>query len=131
MSNQSKIGTIGWIDLTIKDCPQIRDFYQTVVGWKHEPVDMDGYADFSMIPPEGTEPVAGICHARRGNEAFPPQWLIYITVADINASIAKCLELGGKLIIEPLNLGSYGYICVIQDPAGAVCALQSEVGGSQ
>ncbi len=53
------------------------------------------------------------------------QWLIYINVADVHASIARCLELGGKLLIEPRDLGSYGAICVILDPAGAVAALQS------
>ena len=34
MSQQPKIGTIGWVDLTVKDCPDIRDFYKAVVGWR-------------------------------------------------------------------------------------------------
>ena len=86
---------------------------------------MEGYEDFSMIPPSGGDPAAGICHARGMNASFPPQWLVYITVADVRESIARCLELGGKLLVEPRDLGAYGTICVIQDPAGAVAALQS------
>lgn len=125
MSRQPKIGTIGWVDLTVKDCPEVRDFYQAVVGWERAPVDMDGYDDFSMIPPSGGEAVAGICHARGINASVSAQWLIYISVADVHASNAKRLELGGKLLIEPRDLGSYGTICVIQDSSGAVAALQS------
>ena len=32
MSDDKGIGTVGWFDLTVKDCPEIRDFYQAVVG---------------------------------------------------------------------------------------------------
>ena len=45
------------------------------------------------------------------------------TVADIEASLAKCVELGGKAIRDIQDLGEHGRYCVIQDPAGAVAAL--------
>lgn len=40
MAESSKIGTIGWIDLTVKDGEGVRDFYQKVVGWESTPVEM-------------------------------------------------------------------------------------------
>ena len=123
MSKEEKFGTIGWVDLTVTNCSQVRDFYQAVVGWDIDPVDMDGYQDFSMIPPAGGEPVAGICNARGENAAMPPQWLIYIRVENLNISMAKCRQLGGRVIVGPRGLGAFGTICVIQDPAGAVAAL--------
>ena len=86
---------------------------------------MYGFDDYCVIPPSVGQPAVGICHARGMNENVPAQWLIYITVAEVNASIATCLELFGTLLIEPRDLGSYGTICVIQDLAGAVAALQS------
>src|SRR5690349_7635324 len=125
MSDTSTIGSVEWADLTVKDCERVRDFYQAVVGWQVSPVEMEGYDDYSMVPPTGGEPAAGICHAAGPNENMPAQWLIYIRVEDLAKSIEKCFELGGKLLIEPRDFGSYGTICVIQDPAGAVCALQS------
>ena len=125
MSEDKGLGTVGWFDLTVKDCPEIRDFYQAVVGWESTAEEMDGYADYSMIPPGGDDPVAGICHARGLNANMPAQWLIYIRVADVHVSLAHGVELGGKLLVEPRDFGSYGSICVIQDPAGAVVALQS------
>lgn len=117
------IGTIGWTDLTVHDAEEIRDFYSRVVGWKPQPVPMGGYSDFNMTAPASGEPRAGICHKRGLNADLPSQWLIYITVADLNASIARCKELGGDVVSGPRSMGSMGRYCVIRDPAGAVVGL--------
>lgn len=87
---------------------------------------MGGYADFNMNAPAGDVPVAGICHARGVNADLPAQWLIYIRVADVDRSAARCVELGGHVISGPRGFGSQGRYCVIQDPAGAVAALFSK-----
>ena len=68
------------------------------------------------------EAVAGVCHARGENADLPPGWLIYITVADVDDSIAACRENGGKVLLEPRGLAG-GRFCVIQDPGGATAAL--------
>ncbi|HEX7051685.1 MAG TPA: VOC family protein [Longimicrobiales bacterium] len=115
------VGTIGWRDLTVPDAEAIRDFYRDVVGWESSPLDMGGYSDFVMLAPGG-DGVAGICHARGANANIPPQWLIYIVVADLERSIARCIERGGEVVAEPRSAGD-GRFCVIRDPAGAVCAL--------
>ena len=83
---------------------------------------MGGYRDYSMGPPGG-DAVAGICHKRGVNAALPSVWMIYITVADLEAALARCRELGGKVLQDPKSMGPLSRYCVIQDPAGAVCAL--------
>lgn len=115
-------GTIAWTDLTVADAPRVRDFYAAVAGWRAEGVDMGGYEDFNMIPAGGDRPAAGICHARGGNADLPAQWLVYVVVADLDASIERCRDLGGAVIAGPKGSGSQRF-CVIRDPAGAVCAL--------
>ena len=118
-------GSVGWFDLTVPDAEKVRDFYGQVVGWDSEALDMGDYEDFCMKP-KGTEaPIAGICHARGSNTGLPTQWLMYITVDDVDASVARCQSLGGKVLVAPKPMGS-GRGCVIQDPAGAVVALYQE-----
>ena len=121
--NQENIGVISWCDLTVENAEDVRDFYREVVGWETSPVAMGDYDDFCMNPPKSDQPAAGICHARGVNADLPAQWLIYITVADLDASIANCVKLGGKVIAGPKNMGDTGRYCIIQDPAGAVAAL--------
>lgn len=120
--NSVPVGTVGWMDLTVDDAPGVRDFYRTVVGWSASDVNMGEYADFTMIAPATGEAVAGVCHARGSNAGMPPQWMIYITVADLEASAATCREHGGEVVVEPRAAGG-GRFCVIRDPAGAICGL--------
>ena len=124
MADQGKpaIGAIGWIDLTVEDAEQVRDFYAAVTGWRPEPVVMGGYDDFNMTSPETGEPAAGVCHARGGNAGLPPVWMIYIVVEDLDASVEACRTGGGELLAGPRSMGGDRY-CVIRDPAGAVAAL--------
>ena len=117
-----KPGTIGWIDLTVPNADEVRDFYAAVTGWKPQPLSMGDYSDYVMATPEGTG-VAGVCHARGSNVGLPSQWLIYITVEDVDESIRQCEQRGGKVIAGPREIGGYGRFCVIQDPAGAVAGL--------
>jgi len=117
-----KIGAVAWMDLTVKPATKVSDFYAAVVGWTLTEVDMGGYADYCMNQPADGQTVAGICHARGENAKLPPQWLIYINVANLRASLTKCRRLGGKVICPPRRM-SGGRMAVIRDPAGAVAAL--------
>lgn len=115
-------GEILWQDLTITNAIEVREFYREVVGWDCIPEDMGGYEDYHMIAPPKRNSVAGICHARGENADLPPVWLIYIVVENVEKSVQLCKEHGGEVLVEPRKMGM-GKICVIRDPAGAICAL--------
>lgn len=123
MSNPPEVGSIGWFDLTVENADEVREFYRRVVGWTETPLDMGGYSDHCMNQPGDGKTVAGICHARGGNQGLPAQWLIYITVADLDESLKQCEEQGGKVVRGIRNYAGQGRYAVIQDPAGAVAAL--------
>ncbi len=116
------VGSVLWQDLTVPNAPEIRDFYCQVVGWTYTDHDMGDYADYNINLPDGSHTVAGICHARDSNANVPPQWLIYIVVENVDESVRRCVELGGKVVDGPREMGGQRF-CVIQDPAGAVAAL--------
>ncbi|MBM4171464.1 MAG: VOC family protein [Ignavibacteria bacterium] len=118
-----EIGSIGWIDLTVTNAQEIRDFYSKIAGWNYESLSMGEYEDYVMLQPSSKTPAAGICHKRGANAGLPSQWLIYITVANIEESVKSCEPLGGKLIAPIRNYAEMGKYCVIEDPAGSVCAL--------
>ena len=122
MSSSAEVGKIGWIDMTVENAPEVRDFYKAVVGWETDNVDMGGYSDFVMKMPASGEGVSGVCHARGSNADLPSGWLIYIVVADVEESAAVCGSNGGKVIIEPRDLAG-GRFCVVEDPGGSVAAL--------
>lgn len=116
------IGKIGWIDMTVDDASGLCDFYKEVVGWNVEDTSMGDYSDYTMMSPADGAAIAGVCHARGSNADQPGGWMIYITVADVEASAAACVAMGGKLRVEIRSLAG-GLFCVIEDPSGAVSAL--------
>jgi len=116
-----KIGHVTWRDLTVPNADAVRDFYTAVVGWKPDACDMGGYSDFSMLAPDG-ECIAGVCHARGIIADIPPQWLMYVNVENLERSVDECKKRGGSVVIAPRGVMG-GQMCVIRDPAGAVCAL--------
>lgn len=120
---QSELGTIVWIDLTVPNAENVRDFYSKVVGWESKPISMGKYDDFAMSPPGAEDATAGICHAKGVNDDLPAQWLLYIIVSDLDKSMAACKESGGEIVTGPKNYGDKARYCVIKDPAGAVMAL--------
>lgn len=123
-TTKDEVGGISWADLTVGNAGEVRDFYAAVVGWTVSELDMGGYADYCMNAAESGETKAGICHARGVNAELPPQWLVYITVEDLDESLRRCVEMGGKIRVEPRGGCEEGRYCVIEDPAGAVAALK-------
>lgn len=117
----SNFGKVMHMDLTVPNADEVRDFYQAVAGWSSTPLSMGDYDDYVMMDAEGN-PVSGICHKRGENSNVPSQWLIYITVPDMDASVAACKERGGTVVEGPRMMGDSRF-CVVQDPAGAVAAL--------
>lgn len=116
------VGSIAWIDLTVEAAESARTFYEDVIGWRSEPVEMGAYDDYNMMPPGGGAPVAGVCHARGSSADLPARWLPYFVVEDLERSMSACTDRGGRVVVEPRGI-SGGRYCVIEDPAGACCAM--------
>ena len=119
---ESKPGQILWHDLTVDNAEGVSDFYKEVVGWQKEGLSMGDYDDFMIKSCKDGEVVAGICHARGVNKDIPAQWLMYVKVNNLDDSLAKCTELGGKVLGDKRKMGE-GYYGLIQDPAGAYVML--------
>lgn len=117
----TKIGQIIWCDLTVENAESVRDFYQQVVGWTPEAVNMGDYDDYNMKTENG-DVIAGVCHKAGVNKTIPSQWMVYIEVDDLPAKLTACEANGGKIIVPLRDMGN-SRLAIIADPAGAVCAL--------
>lgn len=120
------VGRILWLDLTVTDATSTRDFYQQVIGWSPEEVALkDGaerYADYNMLGEDGT-PAAGVCHARGGNADLPPVWMLYLPVGDLDESLRRVEEEGGRILKAVRSKEGELHFAVVQDPVGVFLAL--------
>jgi len=119
-------GRIAWLDLTVADASETRDFYRDVVGWSAEDVAMTDasgpYADYALCTPDGTA-VAGVCHARGVNEGLPPVWLICLPVGDLDESLSRAREEGGEVVDARKGSAGDHVYAVVRDPVGVCLAL--------
>ncbi len=120
------VGRIGWLDLTVPDANATRDFYQQVVGWSVENVEMgkegERYTDYNMLGEDG-KPAAGICHSRGANTGLPAVWMIYLPVGDLAESLRRVEAEGGVVIKAVKGKGGDYVYAAVKDPVGACFAL--------
>ena len=115
-----------WCDITTEHAENLVSFYESVMGWKKEPIDMGGYNDYVMMSSDGT-PIGGICHKKGVNSDLPGGWINYFTVVDLTQSLANVQTKGGKQVGEIKHHGEDRF-CTILDPSGAACALYEKNG---
>lgn len=112
-------GIISWNELATSDSPASKEFYTKLFGWEIQAVPgMDGY---EMIM-EGEKMVAGFVDKSEHCDG-PALWFSYVTVEDVNASLAKAVELGAEEIKGATEIPGKGSFAIIKDPQGAVVGL--------
>lgn len=111
-------GKFVWFEVVTPDAAATRRFYSESLGWKVHEAEMGGptpYAMFQMA--DGT--------AQSGVAQFPPQgerayWISYVSVEDVDATVAKAEAHGGTLLVPAVDMPGVGRFAGITDPQGAV-----------
>ncbi|MFJ5262139.1 VOC family protein [Streptomyces sp. NPDC088387] len=114
-------GAAVWNELRTFDTVGVAKFYETVFGFEQRPVD-SADLDYVTLALDG-RPVAGIHGV--GN-ALPrdqgPHWMTYFEVADADESVARLVELGGR-VLDPAQDSAHGRVVTVADPEGARFSL--------
>lgn len=115
-------GRIAWFDITTTNLPESKEFYGRLFDWQFTPVQ--GTDQAAEIVARGT--AIGTLRVADGKiSTF--NGVVYVQVADIQASCRKAKELGGTVVPGfPFNLpDGIGAIAVVVDPAGHPLGLYS------
>ena len=117
-----KHGEVCWTELSTTHPDTCKEFYGELFGWQFKQsdnTDME-YTEFHL---EGEKQFGGMYKTPPDMEGFPPHWISYIAVDDIDESIAKATELGGNIVVPATDIPETGRFGVITDPTGAAIAL--------
>jgi predicted enzyme related to lactoylglutathione lyase len=108
------------VELTTPDPDKAKSFYQALLGWKLNDVEMGPVGIYTLIDPgEGTG--GGIMRSPAPD--VPTAWLPYVLVDDIRAATDKATGLGATLCHEVTEVPGTGWFSIIQDPTGATIGL--------
>ncbi|MFW5740532.1 MAG: VOC family protein [Myxococcota bacterium] len=121
-SNEEARGRLGWYDLMTTDIPGAIAFYTKVVGWETEEwCDSEPYTMWKV----SKGPIGGVMDLPEDAKKMgaPPSWMGYGVVSDVTASCKLAEKLGGKVLVQPMNIPEVGAFAVLSDPQGAVFAM--------
>ena len=110
-----------WFEVAGKDHQVLKGFYSQLFDWKL--TDMDGMP-YSMVDTGGEGIPGGIGAAPEGH---PGHVTFYVQVDDLEASLAKAEQLGGKRTMGPMDIPN-GQIALFTDPEGHEIGLMTQAG---
>ena len=117
-------GAWTWNELVSPDLGTAREFYAQLFGWAA--ADIPGpvaRTSFSL-----GELLVGGGHAPIGPEDPTPRWTISFWVADVDRCVERTRELGGGMVLEPMDI-PIGRFAIVSDPAGAAFTVAAAPGG--
>jgi predicted enzyme related to lactoylglutathione lyase len=117
-------GTWTWNELVSGDLAAGRDFYVALFGWTAD--DLPG----SILRTAFTmgDLLIGGGHAPAPQEDPTPGWRVSFWVADADQAAARAGELGGKVLLGPMDI-PIGRFTVLADPQGAAFIAAAVPGG--
>lgn len=126
MADKHAAGTFCWVDLMTSDRDAGGKFYSDVLGWSYQetpmPGDMPG--TYKMIQ-NADAALGGMNNISDEQKSMgvPPHWNAYVAVDNVDATVAKCKELGGKAMMEGFDIPDTGRMAVLADPTGATFSI--------
>lgn len=117
-------GTFCYAELVTSDPAASGKFYMELFGWERNDQDMGEFGIYTQYQIDGQVVAAQYkLTAEQEGQNVPPNWGQYVSVNDADASTAKAAELGGNVIMGPMDVMDYGRMSVLSDPTGAVFCL--------
>ncbi len=114
---------VGWFEIPVTDMKRAVAFYEGVFGQKLSvnEVGTDLMAWFPMV--NDTYGGTGSLVKRDGFTPSTIGVLIYFTAPDIDGTLRKIMDLGGKILQPTTDIGEYGYVAYFLDTEGNRIAL--------
>jgi uncharacterized protein len=110
-------GTPTWVDLLTPDVDAARDFYQAVFGWEYDigAPEYGGYTNARV----GGRVAAGLAGPMPDAPPAPSAWSLYFATDNIEADVARAVELGAKVHVPAMAIDPFGSMAMLEDPTGA------------
>lgn len=110
--------TVLWVELAARDIARAEAFYRDVLGWTAEA--FPGMGNYRVLSAGGSEAgFGGMLEMDEQWAGVPSHWSIYLHVLDVDATLVRAVELGGKVCVPAFDAPGVGRIARVDDPSGA------------
>jgi uncharacterized protein len=117
-------GSFCWFELATTDQAAAKQFYRSLFGWTSNDFPMGPSGAYTMFDLEGQSVAAAYTMVpEQRSKGFPPYWMIYVSTESADKTAARVAELGGKVIVAPADVFSFGRMAVFADPTRATFSV--------
>lgn len=117
-----QVGDASWHELITSDWQAGFDFYQKLFGWqKTDAMEMAPGATYQMFGQNGAT-YGGMYSFMPGMPPVP-YWMPYFCIADLDASVARVNDLGGRVRHGPMEVPGGDRVAVCTDAQGAAFGM--------
>ena len=118
-------GALCWNELYSTNVDAAGKFYASTFGWTTKAIDMGPMGTYTLFnrPGDDKNNAGGMMAMPPNMKGVPSNWVAYFAVTDCDASTKKATELGGKVLMQPMDIPNIGRFSIVADPQGAAFAL--------
>jgi predicted enzyme related to lactoylglutathione lyase len=114
-------GTPSWFELHTRKYDASVQFYRDVCKWDARPMSDAPEFRYTTLN-DGELQLAGVMDASVFPDGAPTGWSIYFGTEDTDKSLARIVDLGGKIVL-PAEDTPYGRLAQASDPTGSLFKL--------
>ena len=117
-----------WYELLTGDPDAAAAFYGKVVGWQVRDSGQPGM-DYRILTLAGAD-IAGLMKIPPDAQVggMRPHWYGYVSVADVDATVAQVTAAGGESCMPATDIPGVGRIAMVRDPQGAAVYVMTPSG---
>jgi uncharacterized protein len=120
-------GAPSWFELHTRAYDATVPFYRNVFSWNTHVVSDSPEFRYTTLGKDENS-LAGVMDATYFlPEWTPAKWCVYFRSNDVDATVARAIELGGS-VIDPAQDTPYGRLAELADPTGIAFRLQGNPG---
>ena len=117
---------VNWFEIPVNDLERAKKFYEAVLGIELSLNEM-GPLQMAWFPM--TEGIPGATGSLVKGEGYTPSsegTVVYFTVKNLEAALGRVSAGGGKVLLQKMSIGDYGFIAHFQDSEGNRVALHAK-----
>ncbi len=114
-------GAFSWSELMTTDVEAAKGFYSQLFGWSARDMEMPN-GNYTTVQ-VGEASVGGIMRVPAEAQGMPPSWGVYVTVDNVEETLARAEKLGGTVVMPPMDVPGVGRMAVVRDPQGATLSV--------
>jgi hypothetical protein len=117
-------GSFCWFELSTTNQAQAKAFYGAIFGWQPSDQPVGPNDVYTIFKIDGRD-AAAACTLRPDQLAHgvPPNWLLYVSVQNVDASAKRATGAGGTVLMPPFDVMESGRMALVADPTGAAFAI--------